>query len=91
MYRILTEDLNRPGIISILDGLGLDFTAIPAVGSWKTPERSLVIDIETYRDEAVLDAAKQIAELNCQEAVMVQYIQSTCSFVNKEGKCTILI
>lgn len=77
LYRILTEDKNRDGIVGIIKECFTGFTLIPAIGYWQgIKENSLIIEInasslDEYRINVI---AKQIKILNNQQAVMVQQI-----------------
>ena len=89
MYRILTENKQKPEILNTLIGLGLDFTTYEADGTWQGKhERSLVIELEEKSLTKVLKAASLIRKLNNQESVFVQEIptklisvEETCSRV----------
>jgi len=75
MYRILTEAKNVEEIKLGLIRLGLDYTVLHAEGSYQgAQERSLVIELDNVRREQVFTAAKQIKDLNTQDAVLVQEI-----------------
>ena len=75
MYRILTEAKNVEEVKRVLIRLGLDYTVLRAEGSYLgAQERSLVIELDNARRELVFTAAKQIKDLNTQDAVLVQEI-----------------
>ncbi len=88
MYRILTERKNVETIKSlILDPKFDSYTILDSVGSWRGQhEDSIVIEIspseewqiwtDEFRDD-VYKAAKEIKELNEQEAVFVQFVQAS--------------
>lgn len=82
MYRICTEDKNREQVQAILDEFVDGYALFPGVGSWKGQrELSLTIDlVDTSRDTAHA-IARQIKELNAQEAVLVLEIPETSTFV----------
>lgn len=80
LYRILTEDKNRDGIVDIIKEHFDGFTLIPAIGYWQgVKENSLIIEIsvtprpDNYRIYVIVD---QIKILNSQQAVLVQKIDS---------------
>jgi hypothetical protein len=88
VYRILTEYKNFEGVVELLKGLGMDFTSYPALGSWKNEsEKTLIIELE-HPHELVYTAARRIAELNNQEAVMVQHVDTDTTFVSRGESCT---
>jgi len=75
VYRILTEAKNVEEVKRVLIRLGLDYTVLRAEGSYLgAQERSLVIELDNARRELVFTAAKQIKDLNTQDAVLVQEI-----------------
>lgn len=78
LYRILTEDKNREGIINIVKKHFDGFTLIPTIGYWEgTKENSLIIEINIPLDRnsfMILVVANQIKVLNQQQAVLVQKI-----------------
>jgi hypothetical protein len=75
VHRILTEAKNVEGVKRLLIRLGLDYTVLLAEGSYQgAQERSLVIELVNARRELVFTAAKQIKDLNTQDAVLVQEI-----------------
>ena len=75
MYRILTEAKNVEEVKQELIRLGLDYTVYCAEGSYQgTQEQSLIIELDNVSRELVLAAAKQIKEMNAQDAVLVQEI-----------------
>jgi hypothetical protein len=73
LYRICTEDINRPGVECIMRNAGLDCTIIPARGLYRgTPEKSLIIECATLDANAVIIAARAIKILNRQNCVLVE-------------------
>lgn len=71
MYRICTEDINRPGIECIMQNAGLDCTIIPARGLFRgIPEASLVIECVTSDENAVSIAARAIKLANSQTCIL---------------------
>lgn len=80
LYRILTEDKNREGIVDIIKIRFAGFTLIPAIGYWQgIKENSLIIEIEIetllkYHENSIHEIARQIKVLNNQQVVMVQRI-----------------
>jgi hypothetical protein len=82
MYRILTEDKNRPLIIVILGRYLNGYTITQACGVWMgEPEKSLAIDVVDVSEELVLRIAKEIKEENEQESVLVIHFPSKSTFV----------
>ena len=82
LYRICTEDINRPGIECIMQNAGLDCTIIPARGLFRgVPEDSLVIECITGDDNAVIIAARAIRILNSQTCVLVERIEARHKFI----------
>ncbi len=78
LYRILTEDKNRPAIVDIVRKHFDGFTLIPAIGYWQgQEERSLIIEIDTPTKCAMHIVADEIAYVNKQQAVIMQEIDST--------------
>ena len=75
-HRILTADINRDTVLSILSKYFDGFTVYPTLGYWKgIPEHSLVVEMigSSYTD--VLDAAQEIKAANNQDAVIVFSVQ----------------
>lgn len=82
LYRIFTEDKNRKTIIKLTSRLFDGFTVFQTVGYWKgTPERSLTIEIVGAKRQDVRDLARAIKQINKQEAVLVQAIESTSTLI----------
>lgn len=82
MYRILTEDVNREIILTLLDDSFDGYTVTESIGAWKgTREKSLAIDIigATFAD--VESVAQGIRELNNQESVLIVEITAFPTFV----------
>lgn len=72
MFQILTEDVNRDRIESILASKFESFTMIPAAGRWHgNSEPSLVIEIEGVSLGAVRSVAEEIKSANSQAEVMI--------------------
>jgi hypothetical protein len=73
-YRIFTEDLNREALLKILGRRFQAYAVLTAVGAWLgKPERSICIEIDGTEAErsAVQETAREIKEMNCQDAVLV--------------------
>ena len=73
-YRILTEDVNREGLLRILGQRFQSYAVLTADGGWLgKPERSICIEIDGTEAErsAVQDMAREIKKLNRQDAVLV--------------------
>lgn len=89
MFRICTEDTNREGIAQILDQWFESWSMWPGKGSWKgTRERSLLIEWVVPATELpgvarvkAKQVAREIGYRNKQEAVLVQEIPCTSTFV----------
>lgn len=82
MFRVYTEDTNRPGIERILDGLFDGYTLIPADGVWHGQhEHSLVIELDGVDLAKVREAATQIKSANHQQAVLIEQITTESQLV----------
>lgn len=82
MFRILTEDKNRSGILSILDSYVDGYTVTPVIGSWKGQrENSLAIDLVGVDAETVRKIATVIKWENTQESVLVLDLTAQSTFV----------
>lgn len=86
MFRILTEDVNREGILALVSAKFDAFAVLPSIGYWKgTRENSLAIEIATptpdLKRAVVFALALEIKLLNKQDAVLVQELQDTASLV----------
>jgi hypothetical protein len=81
-HRILTEDVNRETVVSIVSKYFDAFTVYPAIGYWKgIPESSLTIDIIGGNYPDVRRAAIDIKAANNQDAVMVFSLQGKQTLV----------
>lgn len=82
MYRIFTEDVNRPAIEQLTSELFDSFTLIPAQGHWSgNQENSLIIELD-YQDRAKAELlARNIKAANKQEAVLLQEIPVTSQLI----------
>ena len=77
MYRIYTEDKDKPAVERILDSYFQGYTVTEADGVWQgTHEASLTIDVETPDASAVQAATTAIKVHNNQQAVLVENITS---------------
>ncbi len=77
LFRIVTEDRNRAGIVNLLDSFLQGYTLIDARGVWNgEPEDSLIIEwLTTSNNRYIVDQiARQIKISNDQQAVLVQEI-----------------
>ncbi len=86
LYRIFTEDKNRRELLPIISKQFPGFTVIEATGYWLgKPEKSLVIEIMTRLsdDTPIMHLAGLIQDLNNQEAVLVQVLEETHTFVGR--------
>ena len=82
MFRILTEDKNRDGILGILDSHVDGYTVTSTQGSWKGQrENSLAIDLIDTPRETVFAIAQAIKVANKQESVLVYEVPVTSTFV----------
>ena len=82
MFRILTEDINRETVYSILDSHVDGYTVTPAIGSWKGQrENSLAIDLVGYTAKTTHVIAEEIKTANRQESVLILEIPATATFV----------
>ena len=75
LYRILTENVNLKGITELCNKFFPGFILIKAMGYRQNQaEQSLIIEIVTNDNEAVRQLAKDIKEMNSQQAVLIQSI-----------------
>ena len=82
MYRILTEDVNRESIYSILDARIDGYTVTSATGSWKgRRENSLAVDIVGIDRAIVFEIAESIKAANKQESVLILEFASNVTFI----------
>lgn len=75
MFRVFTEDVNRPKIEAIAGKFFPAFTMMPAQGIWNgQKENSLVIEVigDKNLEEPVNLMAQEIKLANRQESVLVQ-------------------
>ena len=82
LYRILTQDVNRDGIVGYIGTYFDSYTVIPAIGFWHGfEEKSLIIEIDTDNRIIVERIALWIKQTNKQEAVLVQCIDTKSKLV----------
>ena len=82
MFRILTEDKNRDGILGILDSHVDGYTVTSTQGSWKGQrENSLAIDLIDVPRETVEKIARVIKWENQQESVLILEVPVTATFI----------
>jgi hypothetical protein len=86
LYRIQTEDINRPDIIKIVGEFFDGFTIIPAIGYYRgIQENSITIEIIAVNSDMVQNQIKAIAAairiLNKQECVLISEINELSEFV----------
>lgn len=82
MFRILTEDKNRPGILSILDSYVDGYIVTPVIGSWKgTRESTLAIDLVGVDARTVQNIARVIKWENTQESVLILDLNAVSTFI----------
>ena len=75
LYRILTERKNKEEVAAIMTQHFDGFTLLEGVGYWeRRAEPSLIVEVETDKQETVTRAALAIKQHNAQEAVMIQRI-----------------
>ena len=73
VYRIYTEDMNRPEVVKVVSKYFDSFTVIPTLGYWKgIEEHSLIIEVIGLNQLIrVKQVAIDIKALNKQAAVLV--------------------
>ena len=82
MFRILTEDKNRDGILAILDSYVDGYTLSESIGAWKgIQEKSLAIDFVDVPRGTVESIARIIKKRNDQDAVLILDIPVTAQFI----------
>lgn len=84
LYRIYTEDKDRPLVATIIAGCFGNFTILSATGYWRgVSEPSLVIEIITADSEHanVRAVAEAIKHANRQECVLVTSAPVSTDFV----------
>lgn len=83
LYRIFTEDVNRRGIIRILDAEFTGYTVMYGRGSWMgAPEASLIIEVVGARlMRRIRTVAQKIKTLNKQKEVLIQWIRNHTTIV----------
>lgn len=76
MYRICTEDVNRPGIEAIIAQHGIEgYAMLTGTGYWKgQKEQALTFEFIGANRETIRAIAEEIRTANKQEAVLVQHI-----------------
>lgn len=77
-FEIMTEDIDRQGIINIVSNYFSAFSVTPQVGVWKRQEeKSLIITVigNPSDESAILDIAMIIKRENKQEAVLIAVSQ----------------
>lgn len=86
LYRILTENKNKPETLALVSTYFDGFTVIEATGYWKgCPEPSLIIEIDNPTDDSnILKLAVKIADQNGQEAVLIQSLENNSIFKGKQ-------
>lgn len=85
LYRIHTEDVNRPAIEALVSRYFPGFTVLECAGYYKgARERSLIIEILAPGTQAhvVTFIGKTIAQANGQECVLVTSCPVTGDFVH---------
>lgn len=87
LYRICTEDMNRPGIEFIMQNAGLDCTIIPARGLFRgIPENTLVIECVTDDRNAVEIAARAIVIVNNQTCILVERLAIQARMISTQAR-----
>lgn len=76
MYRICTEDVNRPRIEAIIAQHGIEgYAMLTGTGYWKgQKELALTLEFIGANRETIRAIAEEIRTANKQEAVLVQHI-----------------
>jgi hypothetical protein len=83
VYRMYTEDVNRPNILRVLDARFDGYTIIPTIGAWRgKQENSLLIELFNTDKASVIEAASKIATMNNQEAVAVMELDAAIDFAS---------
>ena len=88
LYRIITEDKNRAPLLDLVNKCltTQGFTAYLATGYWaKSKENSIIIEIsrQTPIPATIKSIASKIAELNDQQAVLVQTIPCESELIGR--------
>jgi hypothetical protein len=82
MYRILTEDVNRETIYSILDSYVDGYTIQAGTGSWRgVRENSIAIDLIGIDQTIAEQIALNIKDANKQESVLLLSIETEATFL----------
>ncbi len=82
MTRLYTEDVNRDGIMAILDSRVDGYTIIPTLGIWQGKrESSLIIELFNVHSKDARAIAEAIRVLNAQDAVAVVESAETVNMV----------
>jgi hypothetical protein len=83
VHRIQTEDVNRDGVLALLDQAFEAYTVNLSLGRWRgKSEPSLTIEVTGTTYEAVSKVAEDIRSMNSQEAVLVsEYEPSKVNFL----------
>ena len=83
MYRICTEDVNRPRIEAIIAQHGIDgYSMLTGTGYWKGQrELALILEFVGANQETIRASAQEIRTANNQDAVLIQHIPVEAEFV----------
>lgn len=82
MFRIYTEDKNRPMVEKILSERLPSFTIIPAIGFWQgAKESSLCIEVLESDRETIASIASVIKAVNKQDAVLITEVHEDHKFI----------
>lgn len=82
MYRILTEDVNRETIYSILDSYVDGYAVQSGTGSWRgIRENSIAIDLIGIDQTIAEQIALNIKDANKQESVLLLSIETEDTFL----------
>jgi hypothetical protein len=82
LYRIMTEDKNRQGIIDTVSAYFDGFSMHEQTGYWRgIAEKSLCIDIITTNQTDIMRVSSIIQQLNHQESVLVETINNNAELV----------
>ena len=82
LHRILTQDINRPGILTATNKYFNGYTIRPGIGYWEgQAEDSLTIEVITDNTPDVMKLAKDIKSINKQDAVLVEILINQASLI----------
>lgn len=86
MFRLYTEDVNRPRIIAILNNFFAGYTLMEIQGRYRDRmEQSLLIEVWGADEKTVHYAASEICRLNNQEVVGIQHLKDIETIIHFGG------